>query len=149
MSMKDFLYKVKQPCDKCLYKLDLVRTESIPVHSVRSVSDKYETWRELISDYPDMPVPPLPEYGISSCFESLHTMILTQIDCEERILQNFMEQTPGAVYQHQAIWDCKWRYSDSVYTSFEKAWANVMDSCGRHEVSEILVEKIFPDGGAA
>lgn len=103
----------------------------------------------MISDYPDMPVPPLPRCGISSGFESLHTMILTQIDYEERILRSFMEQTPGAVYQHRAIWDCKWQYSKSVYTSFEKVWADVMDSWDRDEVSEILVEKIFSDDGGS
>ena len=27
MSMKDLLYQVKPPCDKCPYKLGLVRTE--------------------------------------------------------------------------------------------------------------------------
>ena len=58
-----------------------------------------------------------------------------------------MEQTPGAVYQHRTTWHREWRYSDSVYTSFEKAWADVMDSWERDEVSEILVEKILPDDG--
>lgn len=116
-------------------------------HSKRSVLDKHGAWRELISDYPDMTVPPIPECGISSGFESLHTIILTQIDYEERILRSFMEQTPGAVYRHQIAWSHEWRYSDSVYTSFEKAWADVIDSWDRDEVSEILVEKILPDDG--
>lgn len=116
-------------------------------HSERPVLDKHEAWRELVSDYPDMPVPPVRGCCFENGFEILHTMILTQIDYEERILRSFMEQTPGAVYRHRTAWPSGKLYSDSVYTSFEKAWANVMDSWDRDEVSEILVEKILPDDG--
>ena len=60
--------------------------------SDRSVPDKHRAWRELISDYPDMPVPPLPECEITNGFESLHKMLLAQIDYEERGLRSFREQ---------------------------------------------------------
>lgn len=118
--------------------------------SDRSVPDKHRAWRELISDYPDMPVPPVPTCWITSGYESLHKMILAQINYEERVLRSFMEPSPGAIYQHRAIWDRKRQYSDSadsVYTSFGKAWANAMDVWERDDVSEIIVEKILPDDG--
>lgn len=140
---------IAEHCRKIQKEWSPLEMALIISHSKRSVLDKHGAWRELISDYPDMPVPPVPECGINSGFESLHTIILTRIDYEERILRSFMEQTPGAVYRHQIAWSCEWQYSDSVYTSFEKAWANVMDSWERDEVSEILVEKILPDDGGS
>ena len=60
--------------------------------SDRSVPDKHRAWQELISDYPDMTVPPLPECEITNGFESLHKMLLAQIDYEERVLRSFREQ---------------------------------------------------------
>ena len=136
---------IAEYCRRILKTWNPLEMALIISHSKRSVLDKHGAWRKLISDYPDMPVPPVPECGINSGFESLHKIILTQIDYEERILRNFMEQIPGAVYQHRTTWHHEWRYSGSVYTSFEKAWASVMDSWERDEVSKILVEKILPD----
>lgn len=137
---------IAEHCRKIQKEWSPLEMALIISHSKRSVLDKHVAWRELISDYPDMMVPPIPECGVNG-FESLHTIILTQIDYEERILRSFMEQTPGAVYRHQIAWNREWQYSDSVYTSFEKAWADVIDSWDRDEVSEILVEKILPDDG--
>lgn len=61
--------------------------------SDRSVPDKHRAWRELISDYPDMPVPPLPECEITNGFESLHKMLLAQIDYEKCALRSFRNDT--------------------------------------------------------
>ena len=90
--------------------------------------------------------PSLRQAAIDFCRKKNGALICEacQTDYEERILRSFMEQIPGAVYQHRAIWDCKWQYSDSVYTSFEKAWADVMESWSRDEVPEIIVEKNSP-----
>lgn len=137
---------IAEHCRKIQKEWSPLEMALIISHSKRSVLDKHGAWRELISDYPDMMVPPMPECGVNG-FESLHTIILTRIDYEERILRSFMEQTPGAVYRHQIAWNREWRYSNSIYTSFEKAWADVIDSWDRDEVSEILIEKILPDDG--
>lgn len=85
--------------------------------SIRPVPDKHRAWRELVSDYPDMPVPPVRGCGIdgTKCgFESFHKMILAEIDYEERVLRSFMEQASGAVYRYRIFCEREWYYSDSV-----------------------------------
>ena len=111
----------------------------------RSISDKHEAWRDLISDYPDMPVPPVPDCYFSRGFDSLHEILLSRIAYEERVMQCFMEPAPTAVYRHRVMWSGQWDYSESIYTSFQKAWNDAVDSWDRDETPEIIVDKIFPN----
>ena len=111
----------------------------------QSISDKHEAWRELISDYPDMPVPPVPDCYFSRGFDSLHEILLSRIAYEERVMQCFMEPAPTVVYRHRVMWSGQWEYSESIYTSFQKAWNDVVDSWDRGETPEIIVDKIFPN----
>ena len=66
------------------------------------MADKHKAWRELITDYPDMPTPKNPHYDSSN---SLHRKLTETIAYQERALEFFMAQDPGAVYMYK-YWRC-------------------------------------------
>jgi hypothetical protein len=77
-------------------------------------------------------------------YDSLHKKIAEKIDYEERLFELFKSLESGAVYMHKAWRQDKYDYSDTVFSSLEKAMDDARDSWERDE--EILVVKAFIDG---
>ena len=71
----------------------------IILRSDRPMTDKHAAWRELISDYPDMPTPKCTEY---KSFDSLHRKLTEVIDYEESALALLKKPEQGAVYRYEA-----------------------------------------------
>lgn len=111
--------------------------------SERTMTDKHAAWRELITDYPDMPIPKNPQYWGD---KNLHQILSEEITYEERVLTLFKTPEPGAVYRYTVKWRDKDKHSDSVFTSFEKAWADMAGDWEDEKLeTEMVMEKIYVD----
>jgi DNA gyrase inhibitor GyrI len=102
--------------------------------SKRNMADKHAAWRAIITDYPDTPTPKNMHYD---SFDSTHEKLKEVIADDERRLALFKLTEPGAVYLQER--------SDSVFTNFEKLWADVLENWERDEAPEIKVRKILTD----
>ena len=83
--------------------------------SYHSISDKHTAWKEIITDFPDMPTPKN-FYGDSS--ESLHKVLAEEIADGERLIEIFKEQESGAIYGYGAL---SGDSSDMLFDSFDAA----------------------------
>lgn len=110
--------------------------------SERPMSDKHMAWRELMTDYPDMPMQKNMHYNGD---DSLHKILSEEIAYEECVLALFKTSEPGTIYQYTVKWRDEDRRSDSVYTSFEKTWADLEDNWEGDNETETVVEKIYVD----
>lgn len=110
--------------------------------SSRPMADKHTAWREIISSYPDMPTPKNMHYN---SYISLHQKLAEVIDYEERLLALIKKPEPGAVYIHKVWRHKECRYSDTIFTSYDKTLADAKDSWERDESGEIRIEKTFVD----
>ena len=108
----------------------------------RPMAEKHAAWRELITDYPDMPIT-YAQYEEN--YESFHQKVQEVIDYEEQLLKLFKTPEAGAIYVHEVWWNGHYERSHSVFTTFEKAWADVLDRWKHDKVPEIKVVKINAD----
>ena len=98
--------------------------------SNRSMKEKHAAWRELITDYPDMPVPKRGK-RIKS-LPSLHAEIKKVIAYEERVLEVFKQPEEKAIYQY-GMWSSNYIRAFShepcvnsgIYFTFDDVWAEV------------------------
>lgn len=110
------------------------------------IIEKHKAWRELMNDYPDMPMPKNHEiYG------SFHEKLKEYIDFEERILACFKKPETNAVYIYEVFrnWHNDYTRSDSVYTDFEKVINDIHNSWELDEVIKIKVGKIYTDNNGS
>ena len=112
--------------------------------SNRPLSHKQIAWCELITDYPDMSAP---KNMHNVEFDSLHIELDKLIDYNEHKIAFFNTQEAGAVYTYKVLVkrENKYRYSDTVFTSFEKTMGDINNSWERNEVTEITITKSFID----
>jgi hypothetical protein len=121
--------------------------------SNKSTAEKHKAWRELISDYPDMPTPT--GYHHES-YPSLHTKLAEAIEYEElyynRTFELFKTAEQGAVYVYAVIWG---KYTGgstgeadgkTIFTTFESAFADVKNCYDENdEVRRVKITKCFLD----
>lgn len=110
--------------------------------SNRPISEKHSAWWELMNEYQDMPTP---ASFLFESYESFHEKLVKLIDYEEQTLALFRKSEPGAVYSYKVWWKGEYHHDESVYSTYDKAWAGVREVWERGEVSEIVISKIFPD----
>ncbi len=103
------------------------------------MADKHTAWCQLIIDYPDMPTPKNMHY---ESFDSLHQKLAELVDYEERLLALFKKPEPNVVYMYEVG---EYRRSDSVFTSFDKLRADLLENYDRDEAPQIKVTKIRAD----
>ena len=108
--------------------------------SHRSMPEKHAAWRNLISDYPDMPTPGNKNMRQDSC-DSLHKKISDHLIYEERIVENFKTPDPTAVYVSMAS---EKNYL-GVYSSFDKALKSAQERFDRNSVDLWGIAKQFID----
>ena len=107
-----------------------------------SLSEKLEAWRELVSDYPDMPIP---KNMHCDGYESLHRELSITIDYWETAITLFKKQEQDAVYMHKVYWYKECRYSDEVFRTYEMALSDAQNSWDLTEASEIIIKKYYFD----
>ena len=111
--------------------------------SNRPISEKHLAWCWLMNEYPDMPTPA--NFHFKS-YESFHEKLVELIDYEEQTLALFMKSEPGVFYTYKGWCNGEsYRHGESVYTTYDKAWAAVREDWERGEAYEIVISKIFPD----
>ena len=116
----------------------------IILKSDRFMAEKHAAWRELIQDYPDMPIP---DTRYENGYPSLRQKLMAFIEHEERTLALFMKPEQGAVYTFE-IWPDELQYS-STFTTFENAWFSAMAFCEHSKISSVDARKIYADSEAS
>lgn len=114
--------------------------------SKRPLADRHAGWKTLMDEYPDVPVP---KNMHCEGYPSMHAVIKEHIRYDDYWLSAFMRHDDGAVYMHIARWYDDVRHSDSVFTDFDKAWADATDYWVREEAPVIWVKKIYPNNGGS
>ena len=104
--------------------------------SHRTLEERHTAWRELIDNYPDMPIPANMHYDSR---ESLHSEITDVIVYERELLNYFKTPEEGAVYTYRKHGDGH-RLADSMFTTFEAAWKDAIE-WEREEAPEIVIAK--------
>lgn len=114
--------------------------------SNRPVAEKHSAWRELIADYPDMPIP---EGGYHCLgYPSLHQKLSEAIAYEEiyneRAFALFKKQEQGAVYTYSINQEAG---TERVFSTYELTLAYVKKSFARDEIRNITIRKSYLDDG--
>jgi len=118
-------------CEKIGHVFNPLEMAVIVDMSNKTMREKHSAWREIIADYPDMPI------RASKCFrarDSLHEYLLELIEYEESALSEFYDSNYGNtfVYRPSLVFSDK-SSSDNMYsyTTAEEAWkairANIDD----------------------
>lgn len=114
--------------------------------SRRTMKEKHEAWRELITNYPDMPTPKNMHYN---SFDSLHNKLEKILEYEGYALKIFMAQEPCAVYKYMIMQHDRERHSESVFTSFENAFEDMRECWEKDEAPRITMIKVYLDGSGS
>lgn len=110
--------------------------------SRRTMAEKHAAWHELIVDYPDMP---MPRYREHTSNVSLHKKLAEYIEFEKRIFELFKTPEQGELYTHSVYKLNTAHDSQNIFTTFEKALADVFDTFNREEIKHVYIRKIFAD----
>jgi hypothetical protein len=119
--------------------------------SDKTIKEKHSAWREIITDYPDMPI-----HG-NDCFdakESLRDYLRELIAWDEKIIAEFYKPN-GAVYRpyiyRERYVDSDIQYKDNDKGSFstvEKAWEEINDWKENYsDASRAAINKEYIDDG--
>jgi hypothetical protein len=123
--------------------------------SSKPMKEKHIAYRDIIADYPDMPVLESLNFDAK---ESLHDYLRDLIAWEDRKITEF--QTPGegiSYYYSEICWKAKYhsstqfhRESDSCFSSVEKAWAAFQEDWDGEEdnVLYVTITRVFIDQGS-
>jgi hypothetical protein len=109
--------------------------------SDKTLKEKHEAWREIIINYPDMPI------RASNCFsaqESLHDYLRKLIVWEEKQIETFYTLGNDVVYHFRVQRRSEWSDEQSgVYTTYDKAWAAVWERWERErdQVTCVMIKK--------
>ena len=104
--------------------------------------DRHNAWREILAEYPDMPIPK--QYGFGN-HGSLRDSLLAQIEWEERWLEDFYVPGDNTVYLPSGIHDDTAYPIDKCFSSVEKAFEGAIDKFHRisfYESVTICKDKI-------
>ena len=110
--------------------------------SNKPMLEKHAAWRELISDYPDMPTPKNMHYA---SYDSLHEKLNEVINYEEHALEVFKRAEAGVVYTYKVSWYDDYRHSDTVFSSFEMAFNDYKDRWEQNEAPRFVMSKVYID----
>ena len=113
---------------------------------------KHAAWRELIENYPDMPVP---WDSRETRFESIHKELEKRIAYEERVLARFKTPESGAVYYYTVFRDDdEWlvlaeavrQNYGSGFPTYEKALESAKNSLSEQaEMDKFYIKKVIKD----
>lgn len=96
----------------------------IIAYSEKNIKEKHKAWREIIADYPDMPIPQ------RNCFdaqESLHGYLRQVIAHDEKWLTEFYTSETGAVYRTIVCHHGEEKLENGCYSTAEQAWTALYD----------------------
>jgi len=110
--------------------------------SFRPMADKHEALRQLTADIPDMAMPENTYCGSSA---TLHEKIKDYIIYKERVFELLKTPEQGAIYKHKVRWYGEDRYSDGVFSSFERVLDDARINWTRDEAFEFTIYKSFID----
>ena len=106
--------------------------------SGKSMKEKLQAWRKIVSDYPDMPIPVQQEHPawnpVFESRESLHGYLRELIAREEKSLSGFYSAGGGSVYYPTVQRNGSGRHSFrehgdmGVFRTAEKAWDAIVDN---------------------
>ena len=137
---------VAEHCRKTGRVWNTFEMAAIIARSLHPMDEKHEAWRALIARHSDMPAPPNVH---RTRFDSLHKKLAAIIDYEERAVALFKKPEPGAVYRYRVNWRGDYRYSDCVFSTHGKAFADAKKRWEGDEIDGgIWVEKLFADDAA-
>jgi len=91
--------------------------------SDRTIEEKYIAWREITTDYPDMPIPE--SDGFREEKESLHEYLKEYMAHTDKQISDFLIQRNDEIYsfyryRETGIYDRDYDEDDGLYTTFEK-----------------------------
>ena len=104
--------------------------------SHKPMTEKHAAWRELISDYPDMPTPK------GSYHDSLHQELTKVINGEDRLLYMLKYHDHGDVYTHKAWRNGETLRSEVVLCSFDEAWNDAVKQWEGSNATVIYIRKV-------
>ena len=114
----------------------------IVARSDRMRGDKYQAWMTLINEYPDIPA-----IKKNNCieFDSIHEK-LKKIIRHEKYLDECLENPePNTSYRYKVWWNRKEQYSDTVFSTYEKALEDLHESWEADEAQMVTIEKNYHD----
>lgn len=101
-------------CEKTGHSFNPLEMAVIVAHNDRTRKERHMAWRQIIEEYPDMPIPG--RSGVSAK-DSLHDSLMDEIAWEEKWIENFYTQGDDIVYL----------FNENCYSSVEKAWIAIND----------------------
>jgi hypothetical protein len=112
-----------------------------------SITERHAAWRELISDYPDMPTIP---NSMCPVYESLHSVLRELIAYDECLMSLIKRQEPGAFYEYSIGGEQNPEYYRTriKFNTFNEAWIRAekarksYESKGRH-IDYICIDKTY------
>lgn len=109
--------------------------------SDKTIKEKHEAWREIIADYPDMPIHDTLNFDAR---ESLYEYLRELIAYEEKRIETFYAQDDCTVYRFRVLWQAEWSDKHSgVYTTYDKAWASIWEYWGKEDqITCFEIEKV-------
>jgi hypothetical protein len=113
-------------CERIGHVFNPLEMAVIVAHSEKTMKEKHSAWREIIAEYPDMPIHDSLNFHAR---ESLHEYLRELIALEEKRMEIFFAADAGAVYSFRVLWQREWsdRYA-GAYSTFEKAWAALLEN---------------------
>jgi hypothetical protein len=113
-------------CEKIGHVFNSLEMAVIVAHSEKTMREKHSAWREIISDYPDMPIHGSLNFDAR---ESLHGYLRELIAFEEKQIDVFYAPDIGTIYTFRVLWHGDWTDRHSgAYSTFEKAWAALLEN---------------------
>ena len=113
--------------------------------SKKKLSDKHAAYRELLSGFPDMPLPKSCRYDDGLNIRSYLLLVLQR---EERVLEYFYKPEQEAVYRVDVSSDALYTdyyWEKNLFSSFDKALKFARKGRKREEIKKIIIEKRFLD----
>jgi hypothetical protein len=89
-------------CRELGHTFNSAETAAIIASSKRTLKEKHALYREILSDYPDMPVPAAYD---TEARDSLHSWLREIIDYEEKSVSEFFTPGDDIVYFYSVHWD--------------------------------------------
>ena len=105
-------------CEKIGHVFNPLEMAVIIALSEKPIKEKHAAWREIIADYPDMPIHATLHLNAR---DSLHDFLRELIEHEQKVIKEFL--LPGAKFVYNFEVDTKADYSQSMgyYSTFQKA----------------------------
>lgn len=140
---------IAEHCKKINHVFDPLEMAVFVAYSDKTIEEKHNAWNEIISNYPDMPIPQ------KNCFdacESLHDYLRNFIAWEDKWIEDFFTPSTDTVYRHRVTWDKHDRSSNGCYRTVEKALEDAgecygWDSWPKYGINQFIIDKEIIDTG--